>query len=446
VTQTDLQQLFAEINLTPSRKLGQNFLIDQNVSAWIARQLEVEKDDTVVEVGPGAGSLTREILERTENLVLVEMDGRLARFLTHHLRERPKVEIHNADACQFDARTLFPRQPVKLIGNLPYSAGGAIVKNFLGAHSPVTEAVLMLQREVAERICAKPRTKDFGVLTLRVQARWVPKILKHIGPECFFPRPQIDSTVMRMTPRSPGDLPVYDQRLFDSTIRRGFSQRRKQLRKCLNLESDKWKEIVEKLELNETARAEELSLEQWIDLTNLLDEHPLKDNPQSGDELFDVVDDNNQVTGQAPRAQVHAEGLKHRATHIFLFNPAGEIFLQKRSRLKDVHPGAWDSSAAGHLDAGEDYESAAAREIVEELGLEAELDFVTELPPSEANGQEFIHLFRATSKAKPKWPASEIEFGQFFPTEVVDDWIAARPQDFAGGFLECWAALKSDCP
>ncbi len=434
----EIQDLLAEIGLTPSRKLGQNFLTDQNLAAWISGQLNAENSDTIVEAGPGAGALTRQLLERSERLVLIEKDRRLAEFLRQTLSERPQVEVHHQDACQFDVRTLFPRQPVKFIGNLPYSAGGEILRHFLGPHSPVCEAVLMLQREVSERICAQPRTKAFGVLSLRVQSRWAPELLKHVGPENFYPRPQVESTVLRLTPRPAEELPVYDLRLFDSTVRRGFSQRRKQLRKCLGLDPARWREFAENLEIAETARAEALSLRQWVELTNLLDEHPLKNLPQSDAELFDVVDGENNVIGQAPRAKVHAEGLKHRATHIFLFNPAGELFLQKRSRLKDVHPGAWDSSAAGHLDAGEGYQAAAQREITEELGITADVEPVGLLPASEANGREFVQLFRATSKAKPKWPASEIEFGQFFPIDVVEHWVAARPEDFAGGFLECF--------
>ncbi|MFT5466935.1 MAG: 16S rRNA (adenine1518-N6/adenine1519-N6)-dimethyltransferase [Verrucomicrobiales bacterium] len=443
MTLTELQALFAGIGLIPSRKLGQNFLIDQNICRWIVQQLVIEEGDHIVEVGPGAGGLTREILQRSENLTLIEKDGRLAAFLAQEIGDRPSVEIHNMDACQFDARSLFPRQPVKLIGNLPYSAGGEIIRNFLGPHSPVCEAVLMLQREVAKRICAKPGGKDFGILTLRVQARWEVSMLKNIVPECFFPRPKIESTVIRLTPRPAGSLPVYDHRLFDATVRRGFSQRRKQLRKCLDIDRERWESITNELGLSESVRAEQVDLQQWVRLTNLLDDNELKDNPQRGDELFDVVDSENQVIGQKTRAEVHREGLLHRAAHIFAFNKSGELFLQKRSRLKDVDPGLWGSSASGHLDAGEDFASAAAREVREELGLELAVEKVADLPPSESNGNEFLQLFRAEVSGKPRWPASEVEFGQYFPIAVIESWLEARPNDFAGGFKECFAAIQA---
>lgn len=438
---TDLQKLFLELDFHPSRKLGQNFLIDQNLAAWIVRQLSIAPGDTVVEAGPGAGALTHELLSKTENLVLIEFDHRLAAYLKDRLTLRPAVSVIHGDACQFDTRALFPRQPVRLLGNLPYSAGGEIIRNFLGPHSPVEEAVLMVQREVAERIAAQPRTKDYGVLTLRVQSRWDVRILKHLGPECFHPRPKIDSTVLRLTRKQPGELPVFDTQLFDRLVRQGFAQRRKQLRNALQLAEPDWEIASRTAGISPLSRAEELDLAQWLSLTRVLDPHPLKTHAQRGDELFDVVDENDQVISQATREHVHQHGLRHRAVHLFVYNRAGELFLQKRSLLKDVHPGAWDSSAAGHLDAGEDYESAARRELREELSLEGEVEKLAELPATPRTGYEFVHLFRAQAQGKIRWPASEIEFGQFFPPELIARWIESRPGDFAGGFLACWEAV-----
>ncbi len=442
LNRTELQGLLEELRLQPSRKLGQNFLVDGNVATWIAGQLGLEPDDTVVEVGPGTGALTRAVLERGRNLnvILVEKDGRLAEYLSQTIR----AEVHCLDACQFDTRLLYPRQPVKLIGNLPYSAGGEIIRNFLGIHSPVEEAVLMLQREVAERIASGPGTKAYGVLSLRVQVRWKVALLKQVGPDCFHPRPKVESTVIRLTPRPAGELPEHDPKLFDATIRRGFAQRRKQLRNGLDLSASRWSELADALGVSESVRGEELTLRQWIDLTNLLDEHPLKDHPQRDDECFDVVDEHNEVTGQASRGEVHRMGLKHRAVHIFLFHRNGDLFLQKRSLRKDVHPGRWDSSAAGHLGAGEGYEDTARRELLEELGVSAEVDRIACLPADEANGREFIELYRAELPAgvKPRWPASEVAFGQFFPVDVIQSWMERRPEDFAGGFLQCWEAWR----
>jgi len=351
-----------------------------------------------------------------------------------------KVEVHHHDAARFDVRTLFKHQPVKLLGNLPYSAGGAIIRNFMKRPSPVCRAVLMLQKEFIDRIIAKPRTKQYGVLSLRMQSEWLSRPVKTIPPQAFYPRPLIDSTVMVCEPRK-DDLPVYDARLFDELIRRGFSQRRKQVRKQMPSTGD-WAQAAEIIGVPETARAEEISLEQWVDLTRYYDDHPLKDTPQKGDEVFDVVDEHDQVVRQENRDTVHREQLLHRAVHVFVFNKRKELFLQKRSRLKDMHPGLWDSSAAGHLNAGEAYEPTAQRELAEELGIQTEdLQEIAKIPPCEQTGWEHVRLYLARHDGAIRFPCSEVEAGLWLPMKEIQDWIAASPQDFASGFIQCWTAF-----
>ena len=151
-----------------------------------------------------------------------------------------------------------------------------------------------------------------------------------------------------------------------------------------------------------------------------------------------MVDEEDRLLGDAPRAEVHGNNLRHRAVHILIFNSSGELFLQKRSRWKDRHPLLWDSSAAGHVEAGEEYDATAVRELQEELGVTAALTRVTKLPASERTGHEFIWLYRARHDGPFKLAKSEIEHGEFFPTDVVSDWVKARPDDFAPGFVECW--------
>ncbi len=205
-----------------------------------------------------------------------------------------------------------------------------------------------------------------------------------------------------------------------------------------------WPEIAARLGVPETARGEELTLLQWIALANLI--RPVEPGAaQNADaERFDVVDAADRVVGVETRAVVHANGLRHRAVHIFVFNARGELFLQKRSPWKDKHPGKWDSSAAGHLDSGEDYARAAARELVEELGIQNDppaLREVGALSASEETGWEFIRIYRAEHEGPFRWPSAEIEWGGFFPREVVRTWIDNRPADFAPGFLECWRTV-----
>ena len=441
VNQTEIKRQLDAMDVNPSKKLGQNFLIDENVARWIVEQLEVEPGDTVVEVGPGTGALTEHVVAIADRVILVEFDARLAEGLKKRYAENKNVEVHHYDGARFDVRQLFKYQPVKLLGNLPYSAGGAIIKNFMKQPSPVCKAVLMLQKEFIDRIIAQARTKAYGVLSLRMQSEWHSRPVKTIPPQAFFPQPLIDSTVMVCDPR-PEDLPVYDARLFDELVRRGFAQRRKQVRKQMPA-NRKWEDAAKLIGVVETARAEEISLEQWVELTRYYDAHPLKDNAQDGGELFDVVDEEDNVVRQEVRDVVHRQDLLHRAIHVFVFNKRKELFLQKRSRLKDKHPGMWDSSAAGHLNAGEGYQDTAVRELEEELGIVSdELQEIASIKASANTGWEHIKLYLARHDGSMRFPCSEIEAGQWFPIDQIREWVNARPDDFASGFIECWQVFE----
>ncbi len=440
MTHSEVRDALNEYEVIPSKKLGQNFLCDQNVAKWIVDQLDIQPEDTVVEVGPGTGALTEFVVPQAKKVILVEFDARLADRLKTIFAQTDHVTVHHIDAVRFDVRQLLPGGPIKFIGNLPYSCGGEILKNFLQRPSLVTKAVVMLQKEFIDRIVAKPRTKAYGILSLRMQAEWDSVPVKTVPPEAFYPRPLIDSTVMTVTPTAT-EWPVYDHRLFDELIRRGFAQRRKMLRKAMPETAD-WAEVAAQLEISETCRAEELDLKTWIELARIYDDHPLKETAQDPEELFDVVDETDNVLRTEKRAIVHAENLLHRSVHILVFNKHNDVFLQKRSKLKDTFPGRWDSSAAGHLDAGEDYPEAVNRELQEELGItDAPLKFIKKLPPSEQTGWEHVGVYAAAHLGSVRYPCSEIEVGIWVPQDIVTDWIAARPEDFAPGFLAAWAAF-----
>lgn len=161
------------------------------------------------------------------------------------------------------------------------------------------------------------------------------------------------------------------------------------------------------------------------------------------EEIFDVVNENDEVIGKMPRSQVHREGHKHRATHILVFNARGQVFLQKRSMAKDCFPGAWDSSASGHVDSGEDYDTCAVRELREELGL------VIGKPPArlfkvaacEATGHEFCWVYRLASEGPFVLHPEEIESGDWFTPAHVNEWIEQSPGQFASGFILIWRQL-----
>ena len=434
---SEIDTTLREIRVSPVRSLGQNFLHDRNLAAWIVAKAELSPDDYVVEIGPGLGALTEFILESGAHVLAIEKDQRLAEFLRKRFAGA-QLEIIHGDALDFDLRPLFMQRRVKLLGNLPYYVASQLLLKFIKYPGPISLSLFMLQKEMARRISASPGTGDYGALSLAVQLKYQVELLRTIPASVFLPQPEVDSAVVRLIPRSADELPPHDTETFSRIVRQGFSQRRKQLRNLLKTEVPDWADAAAALGFDARARAEELSLEQWIELSNRARSSHAKGHETGASERFPVVDGEDRVTGEAPRSEVHGNNLRHRAVHLFIFNGRGELFLQKRSPWKDRHPQLWDSSAAGHVEAGEDYDETAVRELEEELGVTAKLSRVLKLPASEQTGQEFIWLYRGEHEGPFRMPAAEIEAGDFFPVAVVDGWVKARPEDFAPGFLECW--------
>src|SRR2546423_5784271 len=438
---SEIDATLREIRVSPVKTLGQNFLHDRNLASWIVEKAALSADDYVVEIGPGLGALTEFILASDARMLAIEKDQRLAEFLRKRFAGE-RLEIIHGDALDFDLRPLFAKPRVKLLGNLPYYIASQLLLKFIKYPSPISLWLLMLQKEMARRISAAPGTSDYGALTLTVQLHYRVEFLRNVPATVFLPQPDVDSAFVRIAPRSPDELPSCDSEAFLRLVRRGFSQRRKQLRNLLKEEVPAWAETAAAVGFDARARAEELSLEQWIALSDLSQSQSVPGANTVTTERFVLVDENDQPLGDAPRHEVHGNNLRHRAVHLFIFNRQGELFLQKRSRWKDRHPLLWDSSAAGHVEAGEDYDRTAARELEEELGVKAELTRVVKLPCSERTGWEFIWLYRGEHEGPFNLAKTEIEHGEFFPTEIVSRWVKARPDDFAPGFLECWRAFK----
>jgi 16S rRNA (adenine1518-N6/adenine1519-N6)-dimethyltransferase len=208
-----------------------------------------------------------------------------------------------------------------------------------------------------------------------------------------------------------------------------------------------WERLAHALNIDPRVRAEELSLSQWILLTNSIAPPTPADESRGADEQFPVVDKNDRILRSASRSEVHGNNLLHRAVHILLFNEAGEVYLQQRSRSKDRHPLKWDSSVAGHVTAGETYDETAQRELNEELGVSVPLRSVAKLSASERTDHEFIWLYDGAASGALVPNSAEIEQGAFVPTSAVNGWTSARPEDFAPAFLECWKAhRRKTCP
>ncbi len=164
------------------------------------------------------------------------------------------------------------------------------------------------------------------------------------------------------------------------------------------------------------------------------------------EEIFDVVNERDEVIGQKLRREVHRLGLKHRAVHVLVFNSRGEIFLQKRSMNKDTFPGAWDSSSSGHLDSGENYDTCAIREVSEELGVKLDCcpKRLFKIEACDQTGQEFVWIYRCEHEGPFVLHPEEIERGDWFAPEFVTRWIAERPQDFASAFILVWGRLAPE--
>jgi isopentenyldiphosphate isomerase len=161
-------------------------------------------------------------------------------------------------------------------------------------------------------------------------------------------------------------------------------------------------------------------------------------------EIFDVVNERDEVIAQRPRPEVHELGLRHRAVHLLVFNRAGELFLQKRSMLKDCFPGTWDSSASGHLDTGESYDNCVLREAREEIGLELDREpeklFKIEAGPD--TGWEFVWIYRCQAEGPFTLLPSEIDEGRFFQVKHIDGWVSRSPSEFARAFVRIWRELR----
>ena len=433
MTLSEIQRALAECETVPTRSLGQNFLHDQNLARRIVGCLEIQPGDHVIEIGPGLGALTEFLALPDIRLTLIEKDGRLARRLGEKFCG-PTIEVVHADALDYDLRHAWGKGPVKIIGNLPYYVSTPLIAKFTSALSPASRLVLTLQLELARRLNAVPRTKDYGAMTVCVNRRWKASYLRKLPASVFFPAPKVDSAVIALDRRSADAVRPLDEALFDSLVRRGFSERRKQLRNLVPELKSQWAETVSALEVPQTVRAEELSLAQWETLTDIARPSAA----QSGGELFDVVDECDRVLRAEPRDLVHVNNLLHRAVHMLIFNSQGDLLLQKRSIWKDRNPGRWDASAAGHVDSGETYSEAARREIGEELGIEPpSLERLGKLTPCEQTGWEFIEIFRGVHDG-PFVPAPlEVETVAFFPKKEVLGWAAGSPRDFSPVFLLC---------
>ena len=264
-----IQNALAALHTRPIQSLGQNFLHDESVAAWIVDQLELTPTDHLVEVGPGLGALSEFAVPRCGSATLIEKDGRLADYLRKRFAAFSGVEVVHEDALLYKLPT---RGSVKVLGNLPYYVSSQVLLAFTAETSPASRIVFTLQKEMAERLSAQPSTKEYGAITLLVGLRWQVRYLRTLPGSVFFPAPNVESGVIVLTPRPAGELPACDARLFTRLVKEGFSQRRKMLRKMLASHQLDWPALCAAIEAPETVRGEALSLRQWVELTRFVQE------------------------------------------------------------------------------------------------------------------------------------------------------------------------------
>lgn len=263
-------------NFKFSKSLGQNFLIDDNVIDRILEGARLSETDRIIEVGPGIGTLTREMGKVAENVVAIEIDKTLIPILKETLADLDNVEVVNEDILKVDVQGLINEKlnggPVKLVANLPYYITTPIVMKFLEEDIPVTDIVVMVQKEVADRMNAKPSTKDYGALSVAVQYYCDTEIVAKDPRHMFVPQPNVDSIVIGLHVRDEKKYVVDNEEIFFKTVKASFGQRRKTLLNSLGglgfLSKDEIREALQAANIDEKRRGETLSIDEFANLSN----------------------------------------------------------------------------------------------------------------------------------------------------------------------------------
>lgn len=262
------------------KKYGQNFLVDAHVLEKIMDAADIDKQDCVVEIGPGIGTMTQYLAERAGQVAAVEIDRALIPILNETLAGYENVEIINDDILKVDLNRLVAEKnggrPVKVVANLPYYITTPILMGLFENHVPVKSITVMVQKEVAQRMQTGPGTKDYGALSLAVQYYAKPETVAYVPPNCFIPRPGVGSAVIKLNCYGQPPVKVGDEKFLFSVIRASFNQRRKTLVNGLGnaaglpVGKEDVKSAVREMGLSETVRGETLTLEQFATLSELL--------------------------------------------------------------------------------------------------------------------------------------------------------------------------------
>lgn len=257
-----------------SKGLGQNFLIDDTVLEDIVQAADISPEDLVIEIGPGVGTLTKLLLKRAKKVCAVELDDKLIPILNEELKEFSNLEIIHGDALKVDFNEIIgDEKSVKVVANLPYYVTTPIISRLLKGNYNFSSITIMIQKEVAERIAAKPSTKDYGALTLLVQYYSAIEVVRKVGPDAFIPQPKVESMVIKLSKLPAPRVDVADVDLLFKVIRESFNMRRKTLSnslKNLKLDKERLQKAFEDAGIDPRRRGETLSIEEFGRLSDCI--------------------------------------------------------------------------------------------------------------------------------------------------------------------------------
>lgn len=265
--------ILQRFGLHMSRRLGQNFLIDSGIVQGIVKAADISQGDRVLEIGPGIGTLTQALCEAGADVTCVELDKRLPEILAHTLETYDNVRIVQGDILKVDILEIMGSVPFKVVANLPYYITTPIIMALLEKHLPVTDIVLMVQREVAERMAANPGGKTYGALSVAVQYYTIPRIVLHVPSSAFMPAPEVESVIVNCKVRSKPAVELIDEKMFFRTVKAAFGQRRKTLNnalKSMGVDKNMIAGILAQVNIDAIRRGETLTIDEFASISNIL--------------------------------------------------------------------------------------------------------------------------------------------------------------------------------
>ncbi|TXL63434.1 16S rRNA (adenine(1518)-N(6)/adenine(1519)-N(6))-dimethyltransferase RsmA [Cerasibacillus terrae] len=286
-TPTKTKDILKKFNFSFKKSLGQNFLVDVNILDNIIHHAGIDKTTGVIEIGPGIGALTEQLARHAEHVVALEIDKRLVPILEDTLEAYENIDILLEDVLKADLHQIiqqyFPKQKeIHIVANLPYYITTPILMKLLRENLPITSITVMIQKEVAERMAAKPKTKSYGSLTIAMQYYTDAEIMMHVPKTVFIPQPNIESSILKLTKRSKPPVDVKDEDFFFEIVKASFAQRRKTLRNNLNrflkdsMSKEEIKHILDEIGIDGSRRGETLTIEEFANLANAILEKSLE--------------------------------------------------------------------------------------------------------------------------------------------------------------------------